>query len=200
VYHTHKGEDYLLVKEECWIDGFGKTRPRRLWFNHKGQIHRSEKEGPAIIDPVYNSKKYMKNGKKHCTTGPAFFTCANEQLYFLEGVPLSQEVWEDCVKNNNCKLPKKTKYNLQLLKDKAAQLASDVVSTGLFDGETIDPNDLKEFALATNPKSWVKYSEDIGQSTKLEVTLNCNPLDDTLRFYAIIDNAGAIVSCYLQIE
>ena len=201
VHHTYKGKEYLLVREDCWIDGFKKIRPERRWFNHKEDFHRDEKDGPAIIDPVhYGAKSYMKNGKRHCTIGPAWFTCANEQLYFLEGVQLSKKVWEDCVKNNNCKPPKKTKYNLKALKDKAAQLASDVVSTGLFDGKAVDANDLKEFGLAANPKSWVKYDESTGQNSSIEVLLNCNPLDDTLRFYATINNAGVITNCYLSIE
>jgi hypothetical protein len=70
----------------------------------------------------------------------------------------------------------------------------------LFDGKVVDPNDLKEFRLAANPKSWVKYNEDAGYNSSIEVLLNCNPLDDTLRFYATIDNTGVITNCYLSIE
>lgn len=182
----------ILVIESCFV------RPRRVWFDSKSRIHR-DGDLPAVEEPTIGLKMYKKHGKTHRIAGPAFYTAAKEELYYIEGVKLAKSEWENVVKNNNGKLYPKPKINLTSLKQIAANLSKQAKVAGTIGGMKIDSAELPQLDLASLPKNWSKHYEE-RRGEGLEVTLDCTPLDDTLRCNFYINKIGTVEQSFLSVE
>jgi hypothetical protein len=185
--------DKLLVTETCF------NRPRRTWFDSKHRIHR-DSDLPAVEEPTVGIKVYKKHGKRHRIAGPAFYTAAKEELYFIDDVELSKSEWENIVKNNNGKLYPKPKFNLSSLKQIAADLSKKARVAEKINNMQIDATELPQLDLASNPKNWKKHGDPERRGEGLEITLDCDPLDDTLRCVLFVDKTGSVTQSYLSVE
>lgn len=191
--------DQLLVSECSY------NRPSRRWWKNGG-LHRNEKDGPAFLEPSINLQSYYFNGQKHRLGGPAFYTATGKQLYYIQGVELSKEVFDIIVKNGG-KLPKKPKVNTILLKEKACALTVAALADGSLNKQYVEPLDAAICAKIIKPSSWMKHGDvnlnpDLTLRYLISFTFpfDCTPMDDTLRCDIIVDQCGNIIDGNLSVE
>jgi hypothetical protein len=202
-YKTSKGKEYLLVKENAsWSLDYSYRICDRKWYNVRGNLHRDEKDGPALIRDGWRGISYhfYKNGKMHRESGPAIWDAHGLCVYELDGKELSKELWQTCVANGG-KLPDKPKkVELKKLKEIAAQLGEQARQSGMINGYKIEEEELPQLDYASKVSSWKSHGTMDQPNCMIEYCLNCEPLDDTLRCYVLVDSSGNICNSYLQIE
>ncbi len=195
------GTEYVLIRDTLHEPG----RPQRRWWDPKCQwrLHRKESDGPAFIDPAVGLMAYFKHGKKHRVSGPAFYTATKEQLYYYDGQELSPTLHAIAVKNKS--LPKASSV-MKLVTDatlatEAARLSSEARQTGKVGRHIIPSNELSELDVASKDSSWRRRGKpELRNDGSFVFSLNCEPLDDTLRCYINVDVTGKILSAQLEIE
>lgn len=189
------GTEYRLMEDSSFRDG---SRPSRRWYDEKGRLHRNEKDGPAHIEPP-RQRSYFKHGKHHRIGGPAFYTATSEQLYYLEGKELTKTLWEVGVQAGG-KAPRPPRIDLPALCAKAAELSAQARQAGSVGGHTIPQDELSQLDLASKAKNWKRHgTPELTSNGSVSVCLNCTPLDDTLRCYLVVNDAG-IVAANLEVE
>jgi len=199
-----EGQEYLLVKE----DYESASQCERKWFNSKRNVHRNEKYGPALFC-VNNGSipmwEYFRNGKRHRLNGPAFHNACNIDDFFLNGKEITAKLHKKCVEENKGRLPKPPKVGIDFLCGRAAGESVQARKLKSINGDLIEEDELDQIDLACNPKNWENHGCD-GEIFELlpngnfEACLNCEPLDDTLRCYIIVDPTGLIVQANLSVE
>lgn len=191
------GGEYILVRDSAFRDGH---RPSRRWFDERGNIHRDEKSGPAVVDIFY--QEYFKHGKRHRIGGPQLVNSTGTKVYCLEGQELTRALWEDCVKNNGGKPSKVCKGSIDALKSTAALLSAEARRLGRVNSQVIPKEELHELDEAAKPESWKRHgAPELRPDGNSLVCLDCEPLDDTLRCYIVIAKDGeTILAARLEVE